>query len=655
MNYQQRPKKPTVFENLLIRQNQQSKIDLWLRTLAEKRGQRPYLPPRHEQIVMLVKLLYQVFKGKCAYCETPLVLQEARVAFFRPLEYARQESIDDAEHYFWLLWDWSNLHLACRTCRDNKGTHFPIRAENRAELGTSGAYRLKLWEKPFLLDPCLDNPAMHIEFNEDGTVSGKSDPGKETIAALDLNRENLCLVRKTDVQALHEVMAGDWDAEMLKKLQTMCRDDQPFTGMRRQFVRQWLQIKYSSPDTPKDVKAVLEEREWQSFLKDLDALHYVPMLVKERLQRYIEILAHPLDPSPTLDIQLSEVHQLSTVAQEKLHQLCQDIGIDTPDSHNRSSMELTDKIVNEATQTPQLLNDVLTWLDDRDPPPPPPIKNRWALLVGINEYDDDAFPDLKFCINDVLALQKLLEGIGYTVIVLHDHAPQRRLLPSRTNIKAELARLCQVMDEDDLLYVHFAGHGMQHNDYPALITSDTRATILDETALALADLKKRMQNGRTRRLVLTLDACHVGVDIGRNISDYEQFIRHVFELAEGFAVIAGSTAQQAAHDWKEKEHGVFTYYLIQGLRGAAMNDYRLVTVDSLKSFVLDKLCHWNVQYGGLFLQELTADIKSRGDMILVDYRGISPPIENGFESREAATTLQDIEDPSPAIQEQPLV
>jgi Caspase domain len=46
---------------------------------------------------------------------------------------------------------------------------------------------------------------------------------------------------------------------------------------------------------------------------------------------------------------------------------------------------------------------------------PGSIQNRWALLVGINRYIDPAFAALNFCVNDVLALEKLLKQLGYIV------------------------------------------------------------------------------------------------------------------------------------------------------------------------------------------------------------------------------------------------
>jgi hypothetical protein len=109
------------------------------------------------------------------------------------------------------------------------------------------------------------------------------------------------------------------------------------------------------------------------------------------------------------------------------------------------------------------------------------------------------------------------------------------------------------------------------------------------------------------------------VEIGRDLAD-PAFIRHAYELAEGFALIAASTAQQVAQEWREKQHGVFTYYLLEGLSGQADRAGKgFVTVDDLKTHVLNGLRRWNVEHGGL-LQEPTARAEGLGDIILADYR-----------------------------------
>lgn len=251
--------------------------------------------------------------------------------------------------------------------------------------------------------------------------------------------------------------------------------------------------------------------------------------------------------------------------------------------------------------------------------PPSPIRERWALLVGINHYIDPTFAPLNFCVNDVLALQQTLTGLGYKVLALHDGAGEARLQPTKDNVEAELAAVVAAVGPDDLVWVHFAGHGQLLGGQPVLITQQTRARTLASSGLPLAQVEVQLKASPASRLVLTLDACHVGVDVGRGGSDPE-FNHHVYDQAQGFALIAASTTQQKAQEWREQQHGVFSYYLLQGLSGQADRaGKQFVTVDDLKDYVLNELRIWNPLHGGL-LQEPTARTEGLGSMILADYR-----------------------------------
>ncbi|QSJ18944.1 caspase family protein [Nostoc sp. UHCC 0702] len=255
-----------------------------------------------------------------------------------------------------------------------------------------------------------------------------------------------------------------------------------------------------------------------------------------------------------------------------------------------------------------------------------PIKNRWAFLVGVNRYIDPNFRRLNFCVDDVLVLAEKLKALNYIVVCLHDRSERPNRFPTCNNVVAELIEFCKNVKPDDLLLVHFACHGKRVNDKPVLILNDTRLPILETTGLFLEEVQQHMgynskakQHMGAKRLVLTLDACHMGVETGRDVDDPE-FIRNAYELAEGFALIAASTAQQKAQEWHGKKHGVFTYYLLEALEGKAdMGNKKFVTVDDVKTYVLDKLKRWSAENSGI-IQEPTAYTEGLGAMILADYR-----------------------------------
>jgi hypothetical protein len=293
---------------------------------------------------------------------------------------------------------------------------------------------------------------------------------------------------------------------------------------------------------------------------------------------------------------------------DELHQKLKDL-----------AAELEDVLGNNSTTNSSTRGNASS--ENNQTPENHPIKNRWAFLVGVNTYNDPNFGRLNFCVSDVLALEERLKALNYTVVCLHDqlgHGNQR--FPNRDNIEAELIRLCKMVEPNDLLLVHFACHGKLFNGKPLLIVNNTRSQTLEKTGLPLEELKQYMCSSQARRLVLTLDACHMGVETGRDINDDPQFIHNAYDLAEGFALIAASTAQQKAQESRDKKFGVFTYYLLEALNSKAdRGSKQFVTVDDIKTYVLDCLKRWSVANGGI-IQEPTAYVEGFGDIILADYR-----------------------------------
>jgi uncharacterized caspase-like protein len=216
-------------------------------------------------------------------------------------------------------------------------------------------------------------------------------------------------------------------------------------------------------------------------------------------------------------------------------------------------------------------------------------------------------------------MEQHLTALGYTVVCMHDDLDRdSHCFPTRNNVEAELRSICNSAEHDDLILVQFACHGVLHDGQRQLIMRDTRE-LIPTSFLALEDVEAILRGSSANRRILLLDACHVGLEMGRSLTD-PAFVENAFELAEGFAVIAASTSQQLAQEWHEEKHGVFTYYLLEGLAGAADRTGKgFVTVDDLKNHVISELKRWNVQQGRP-LQEPNARVEGIGDMIVADHR-----------------------------------
>lgn len=150
--------------------------------------------------------LLKISNGKCAYCESTVGVREGfNLEMFRPKAHAIGREGDVApDHYWWLAFDWSNLLPSCQACNVAKASRFPIAGPRAPVDATDEALRA---EQPLLLDPCLDDPASHLFFDEEGLVSSPTERGRVTIEVLALNREPLVEARRQQITLLRDVFA----------------------------------------------------------------------------------------------------------------------------------------------------------------------------------------------------------------------------------------------------------------------------------------------------------------------------------------------------------------------------------------------------------------------------------------------------------------
>jgi len=148
--------------------------------------------------------LLDLFHGKCAYCETPLVASFGDIDHFRPKHDAASLRGDRYQHHYaWLAYEWDNLLIACQACnrpmrtgshRHGKGALFPVDG-SRARLLAS-VDECRKTEKALLIDPCFDDPNEHLIFDEMGTCSSLTEKGLVSIEVFNLNRESLVVARR---------------------------------------------------------------------------------------------------------------------------------------------------------------------------------------------------------------------------------------------------------------------------------------------------------------------------------------------------------------------------------------------------------------------------------------------------------------------------
>ena len=99
----------------------------------------------------------------------------------------------------------------------------------------------------------------------------------------------------------------------------------------------------------------------------------------------------------------------------------------------------------------------------------------------------------------------------------------------------------------------------------------------------------------------------------------EEYIRRVFEEAEGIAVLSSCKENERSYVRPEKDSSAFTHYLLEGLTGNADTDRKgFVTVHDVNHYVSDKVKEWAA--GRNLMQTPVLSGAMAGDIILIDHR-----------------------------------
>jgi uncharacterized caspase-like protein len=268
---------------------------------------------------------------------------------------------------------------------------------------------------------------------------------------------------------------------------------------------------------------------------------------------------------------------------------------------------------------------------------------RWAVLAGINHYDA-GFPALRFCVSDATEIQAVLTAwpdSGYAaerIRLLAGDSETKAIVP-RAAILQELDDLVEKASPEDQLLFYFAGHGepFDNNDV-LLIPSDARpGRLLAHTAVSLAEVKRLLMLSQARSKIIILDACYTGVPTSadhsyRNLqSDQEEVeratsnVQRLAQHAEGLAILhAGS--RSPVRELPELGHGLFTYFLLQGLRGEANTRAdAMITVTELYEYVRGQLGRWASSHEGQ-AQYPTYELAGYGDLTIINVPGAAGQI-----------------------------
>ncbi len=240
------------------------------------------------------------------------------------------------------------------------------------------------------------------------------------------------------------------------------------------------------------------------------------------------------------------------------------------------------------------------------PPPGPPGSpvgavqrpgKVYAVIIGIGDYQDDRIPDLRYTVNDARGFYDVLTDPKYggvkkehVKLLVDEDATDR-------NIKREIGQwLRRQAREEDTVIIYYSGHGAPEDENTYWVTYNADIDDLYSTALDNNTIFDMLDRVEAKRVITFLDSCYSAATVNRTNRTRDIQVEIPWEnfMGEGRITMSASNGKQLSLEMEAYEHGVFTYYLLEGLKGQADGGAReerdgVVEVEELWSYVRNQV------------------------------------------------------------------
>jgi hypothetical protein len=217
---------------------------------------------------------------------------------------------------------------------------------------------------------------------------------------------------------------------------------------------------------------------------------------------------------------------------------------------------------------------------------------RSALIVATDRYDDERLRALRAPAEDAAALARVLGDpeIGDFEVTYCTN-------PKEYELRRTVSAFFADRHPDDVLLLHFGCHGLKDDDgHLYFAAADTEFGHLDATAVPADFVNRRMNDSRSKRIVLFLDCCYSGAFAkGMSPRAGEQVeVKERFE-GKGRVVLTASNSMEYSFEGEDRhgngQRSVFTSALVHGLEtGEADRDHdHWISVDELYDYVFDRV------------------------------------------------------------------
>lgn len=194
----------------------------------------------------------------------------------------------------------------------------------------------------------------------------------------------------------------------------------------------------------------------------------------------------------------------------------------------------------------------------------------YAIVIGIEQYRQK-LPSADFATADARTFTEYLTKVmGYheenVITLMNEHATYTDL------VKYFEKWLPNNVEKDSTVFIYYSGHGAPDPKTGGayLVPYDGDPSFIAETGYSLKRMYDALGKLPAKEIVVALDSCFSGAGgrsvIAKGARPLVMNLQSNMALSKNMTVLSASSGEQISSTYDEKGHGLFTYFLLKGIK-----------------------------------------------------------------------------------------
>jgi hypothetical protein len=199
-----------------------------------------------------------------------------------------------------------------------------------------------------------------------------------------------------------------------------------------------------------------------------------------------------------------------------------------------------------------------------------PNKKAYAIVIGIEQYRQK-LPRADYAVSDAKLISKYLSKVmGYPeeniVTLTNEHA-------AKSDLEKYFEQwLANHVEKGSSVFVYYSGHGAPNpkTGDAYLVPYDGDPSFIAQTGYSLKRLYEALGKLPAKEIIVALDSCFSGAGgrsvLAKGARPLVMNLQSNTVLSGNMTVMSASSGEQISSTYDEKGHGLFTYFMLKGIK-----------------------------------------------------------------------------------------